>query len=557
MSRSGQRLLGRLPPRSGRQISGRRGNRSRGGGCSARWRIRTTPNWGRRGCDGGVSRSARWRARTTLSWGRRRGRARRFSPAADEDDPFERGTPAYYARLQAMLDAPIQGIAPGYGSLSPEGRPALPPWVQERLDEQERAEAARKAAAAKRAADLGAAREPEPRRRLFSPQADQDDAELGAARGQVSTPVTPTPEPREPEPRRPRQFSPLADQDDAELGAARLRRRLQPFSPLADQDDAELGAARLRRRRQPFSPLADQDDAELGAARGLERGPDGRPQLSPEDTAGFNPARWAWDLGIEGAKTGVELGIEGAKTGIDLGVDAGEFAFGLGQDAFEFGLDAPEYALDRAVDLAELVARGGSGLRRAAQRGAETVDEQLDWLSQAMDAVEAFGPTAEIPQRIEELRTDLAQSVSVPFSKEQQFRNSQRMFGGSRDGELSAFVQLLNDPNPLPELRERFRNGGVGFLTAPPDFWNDPGFVRFYDGFTGRRDFLGDENPIRDVLPEALEDPAVFLTEEIADPLTIAELAAMFTPAGWVTLPLKARLAIFFALKALENAATE
>ena len=240
-----------------------------------------------------------------------------------------------------MLDAPIQGIAPGYGSLSPEGRPALPPWVQERLDEQERAEAARKAAAAKRAADLGAAREPEPRRRLFSPQADQDDAELGAARGQVSTPVTPTPEPREPEPRRPRQFSPLADQDDAELGAARLRRRHQPFSLLADGDDAEFGAAPVRPRQ--FSPIADQDDAELGAVR-----------VSREDVDGIDPFKLAWGL----ARGGARLGLEGAKAGVDLGVDAGEFAFGLQQDAIELGLDVSDavvdFGLDRAGDVIEL-----------------------------------------------------------------------------------------------------------------------------------------------------------------------------------------------------------
>ena len=272
-------------------------------------------------------------------------RPRRFSPAADEDDPYERGTPAYYARLQAMLDAPIQGIAPGIGSLSPEGRPALPTWVQQRLDEQERAEAAREAAAAKRAADLGAVRQPEPRRRLFDMLANQDDAELGAAPGRprrfspaadeddpfergtpayyarlqamLDAPIqgiapgygsfstvgeparrteperrpfslladqddaelgaarepapAPTQEPREPEPRRPRQFSPLADQDDAEFGAARVRPR--SFSPVADQDDAELGAARARRRRQPFSLLADQDDAEFGAASNQTSGP--------------------------------------------------------------------------------------------------------------------------------------------------------------------------------------------------------------------------------------------------------------------------------------------
>ena len=373
------------------------------------------------------------------------------TPSQPVDDAYRRGTPAYYARLQAMLDAPIQGIAPGYGSFSTVGEPAGPTTPKRRpfslLADQDDAE-------------LGAAREPEPRRRLFDLLANQDDAELGAAQGWVSQPVTPsqpvddayrrgtpayyarlqamldapiqgiapgygsfstvgeparrteperrpfslladqddaelgaarepapapTQEPREPEPRRPRQFSPQADQDDAELGAARLRRRRQPFSlladqddaefgaarvrprsfsPLADQDDAELGAARLRRRHQPFSLLADGDDAEFGAApvRPRQFSPIadqddaelGAVRVSREDVDGIDPFKLAWGL----ARGGARLGLEGAKAGVDLGVDAGEFAFGLQQDAIELGLDVSDavvdFGLDRAGDVIEL-----------------------------------------------------------------------------------------------------------------------------------------------------------------------------------------------------------
>jgi hypothetical protein len=48
---------------------------------------------------------------------------------------------AYYAELGRKLDAPIQAIPAGIGSLSPAGRPALPPWVQAKLDEQARQKA--------------------------------------------------------------------------------------------------------------------------------------------------------------------------------------------------------------------------------------------------------------------------------------------------------------------------------------------------------------------------------------------------------------------------------
>ncbi len=48
---------------------------------------------------------------------------------------------AYYAELRRKLDAPIQAIPAGIGSLSPVGRPALPPWVQAKLDEQARQKA--------------------------------------------------------------------------------------------------------------------------------------------------------------------------------------------------------------------------------------------------------------------------------------------------------------------------------------------------------------------------------------------------------------------------------
>ena len=188
------------------------------------------------------------------------------------DDAYRRGTPAYYARLREMLNAPIQAIAPGYGSLSPEGQPALPTWVQERLDEQERAEAARKAAA-KRAADLAAARGPEPKR-VFDLLRDQDDAELGAAQGRVSAPVTARQERRQPAPKR--LFDLLRDQDDAELGAAQGR------------VSAPVTARQERRQPAPkrlFDLLADQDDAELGAARGRVTAP-----VTPTREPGRSPS---------------------------------------------------------------------------------------------------------------------------------------------------------------------------------------------------------------------------------------------------------------------------
>jgi hypothetical protein len=81
------------------------------------------------------------------------------------------------------------------------------------------------------------------------------------------------------------------------------------------------------------------------------------------------------------------------------------------------------------------------------------------------------------------------------------------------------------------EGRERVTNANVGALTANPLDWDDPSFIRWWDGLMKNRDFLGEENPIRDVLPEFLEEPAVWSTEKLADPVTIAEiLAAIYLP---------------------------
>jgi hypothetical protein len=70
---------------------------------------------------------------------------------------------AYYARLRDKLNAPIQAIPAATGSLSPQGRPALPSWVQARLDEQERAKTKAEADALRRLAPVTQPTPPAPK----------------------------------------------------------------------------------------------------------------------------------------------------------------------------------------------------------------------------------------------------------------------------------------------------------------------------------------------------------------------------------------------------------
>jgi hypothetical protein len=205
-------------------------------------------------------------------------------------------------------------------------------------------------------------------------------------------------------------------------------------------------------------------------------------------------------------------------------------------DVFGFvdqGLDAIgrpiEWGLDRYIDAQQAESDARERVLRAAQdaaesladriedewtRGIESVDETINKLSGIAEFLESFGPTQRTPEQLENFREEL-ERVGMVMSDD--------------------YVAFSNDP----QIRWRLRNGIVALLTTHSS--DDPALTRFWDGVTGRRDFLGDENPVRDVLPEPLEDPGVYLTEKIADPVTIAEIVAALLLPG----PLKLKLAAF------------
>jgi len=161
-------------------------------------------------------------------------------------------------------------------------------------------------------------------------------------------------------------------------------------------------------------------------------------------------------------------------------------------------IDDPFAWVDTATSpLRRAGERGLGGLDRAADRVRSEVDERIDRLAGIPRFLSWFGGTEEIPRRLEDLRTKLG-PYGFEFSE--------------------GYVDLAQDP----DIRRRLQNGIVGWMTA--NELDDPGWKRFWEGFTLERDFLGESNPVRQVVPAPLEEPAAWTTEWLADPVNLAEI---------------------------------
>ena len=470
----------------------------------------------------------------------------RPAPTAPVEGPPPRDTPEYYAYLKGVINGTTQGIAPGVGSFSDAGEPAR--------------------------------RKESTQPRPFSLLSNQDD-ELAAARVPVraAPPSAGSGSAAGVPPRgTPEYYAYLKEVINgttqgiapgvgsySEAGEPARRdgaRELTLAEMLADGfDPGGEATGRGKRFGKPEPPTASGSGARMF-------------EVTPDEEsywAAISPDEFISEELIEIHKRG-EFNDEDVAIMEEYSPEAGQRAELIAyyddqglrgkSDADALRAGAPvgdgTWGVGIPQPVEDAFYEGRRGLARAKDRGVRAVNDQIDQVGDVLDWVTEFGPTVELPQRVEELRTDLVQSGSIPFATEPELRGGQRMFGGRRGGEGSAFERLAVDLDSPAAMRERFRNAGVGFVTTPPDFWNDPALMRIFDGFMERQDFLGDENPIRDVLPEVLEDEGVFITEQLADPFTLAQIAAMFTPAGWVNLPIKARVAILLALERLDQAST-
>ena len=294
-------------------------------------------------------------------------------------DEYTRAPNSREARLRAMLNAPIQGIAPGVGSLPPVGRPvkrsALPPWVQAKLKQEEAARRAAKpperlfdilrrqdeADAAPRVSSTAPARDevveaasqrgtPEYWARL---RAMLDAPIQGIPSGYGSFSAAGEPARRAEEAPRKR-FDLRAPLDEEEMGAERVS-AAQAVGRMGSASEVE---ARVQGRGSSVPTIGDLPVGQRQLFR-ADVSPDFVPPPKPDEPGMFDGIGGFLGRGLDLIGEGAELGVEGVGRGFEFTADGIEDVEHAARTGVEQGGQLAQSVIE---SQAELGRRGLEGI---------------------------------------------------------------------------------------------------------------------------------------------------------------------------------------------------